>query len=205
MTEVSRKTTALAAAAALIGSTCIAWSAPAVAQSGPPRAPMGCGAAALTGVAPDIMTYDSQTGTQVFVDQDGKTKMTAYNGRTRSAAQVSGDLSQHGTPEVCTVDGTPQGDSYSIRPVGDSAQIAGFDGKTGEAWRMDADGSLAREHDCFKLGAGLYAGNKGDVGVLGPQIAAGRDFAAVGVGIGDAMVAPLMVKDGMIGLGVLKC
>jgi len=205
MTISPRKTTALLAAAATVASSCLIWTAPAVAQPGPGRmAGGGCGQQALTGQAPDIMTYDSRSGTQVFVDQSQRTEVTAYNPRTRSAAHVAGDLGQHGTPEVCTVDGTPGGDAYSIRPVGDSAQITGFDGRTGQTWRMDGDGSLMREHDCFKLGLGLFAGNRGDMAVLGPTLAAGRDSAAVGVAVGDHVIG-LGAQNGMIGAGVLKC
>lgn len=205
MTSISRKGAAVLAAAAMVSSSCVIWAAPAAAQPLPPRPAQGCGTQSLTGTAPDIMTYDSRSGTQVFVDQGARTDITAYNARTRSAAHVDGDLSRHGTPEVCVTDGTPGGDSYSIHPVGDSAQITGYDGRTGQSWRMDGDGYLSREHDCFKLGLGLFAGDRGNVGTLGPQIAAGRDFAAIGVGVGDAMIAPLAVKDGMIGMGVLKC
>ena len=205
MTSAPRKTPAILAVAATLMSG--VWTVPtqALDQAGPPRPPQACGQSSLTGQAPDIMTYDSRSGTQVFVDQGNRTNITAYNARTRSATQMNGDLSQHGTPDLCTVDGTPGGDAYSLRPQGDSAVLTGFDGKTGQTWRMDGDGSLQRENDCFKMGLGLFAGTRGNMVGLGPTIAVGRDFAGVGLSVGNAVIAPLAAKDGMIGAGVLSC
>lgn len=62
MTSAPRKTSAVLAVAATLMSG--VWTVPtqALAQAGPPRPPQACGQSALTGQAPDIMTYDLPLG-----------------------------------------------------------------------------------------------------------------------------------------------
>ena len=190
-------------AALAMATNTLAWTSPALARSAP-RPPQVCGQKSLSGIAPDVMTYDSQSGTQVLLNPGPDTQVTAFNARTRSAAHVGGDLGRPGTPESCVVDGTPGGSAYAIQPVGNGVEITGYDGKTGQVWRMDGDGSFARENDCFKAGLGLFAGSRGNMVGVGPAISVGRDSVGVGLAVGDGM-AGLVAKDGIVGIGVLTC
>lgn len=129
-----------------------------------------CGAP-ITGQAPDIMTYDSATGTQVFVGgtRGGGTDVAAYNAQTGSAAGLSGDLSRPGLVSSCAVDGLT-GESYGVtsdRPG--QVTLSGRDDR-GERYQFTrADGRTdvwdpRYENYCFRSGTGLF----------GPPSAGGR-------------------------------
>lgn len=160
-------------AALVIGSTLV--SAQAWAQRGPggpgPKRGGGrdvCGAP-LTGQAPDIMTYDSTTGTQVFVggQRGGGTDVSTYNAQTGSAAALSGDLSRPGLVSSCAVDGFTR-ESYGVtsdRPGqvtvtgkddrGQRYQFTRADGRT-EVW------DPRYENRCFRSGLGLFGSGPAD-------------------------------------------
>lgn len=126
-----------------------------------------CGAP-LTGQAPDIMTYDSTTGTQVFVggQRGGGAEVSAFNAQIGSAAALNGDLSRPGLVSSCAVDGVT-GESYRVtsdRPGqlsvsgrddrGERYQFTRSDGRT-EIW------DPRYENRCFRSGLGLSGGQPG--------------------------------------------
>jgi hypothetical protein len=125
-----------------------------------------CGAP-LTGQAPDVMTYDRASGTQVFVSGQGGTEVSAFNQRTGSSAGMRGDLSKPGVTEACAADALT-GDGYAVssRGPGDIA-VVGRDGQTGERWAIKrTDGTTEYwdprgEHRCFRAGLGLFPGTRG--------------------------------------------
>lgn len=157
--------------------------------------PAACGEP-LTGQAPDIMTYDSSTGTQVFVGggRGGDTEVSAYNAQTRSAAALSGDLSRPGLVASCAVDGISR-ESYAVAPDGaGKITVSGRD-ERGERWAFTrADGQVEvwdprGDNRCFKSGLGIFtsSGNLGVAvasppGALGLGVAVGDRFGGVGVG-----------------------
>jgi hypothetical protein len=151
-----------------------------------------CGGA-IVGRAPDIMTYDSSTGTQVFVGRpDAETSMAAYNTRTGSSAAVEGDLTRPGLANLCSVDGVGRA-SVAVAPNGrGGVTIAGRDGQDRWAVVKDQNGrviwSPGAENDCFKAGIGIMTRD----GLIGPAIAAGPNRAGLGVSVGS----------GFAGLGV---
>jgi hypothetical protein len=117
------------------------------------------------------MTYDSATGTQVFVggQRGGGTDVAAYNAQTGSAAGLSGDLSRPGLVSSCAVDGLTR-ESYGVtsdRPG--QVTLSGRDDR-GERYQFTrADGRTdvwdpRYENDCFRSGTGLF----------GPPSAGGR-------------------------------
>lgn len=129
-----------------------------------------CGAP-ITGQAPDIMTYDSSTGTQVFVGgtRGGGTDVAAYNAQTGSVAALNGDLSRPGLVSSCAVDGLTR-ESYGVtsdRPG--QVTMSGRDDR-GERYQFTrADGRTdiwdpRYENYCFRSGTGLF----------GPAAAGGR-------------------------------
>jgi hypothetical protein len=150
--------------AALIASTSLVGVASAQDRGpggpGPSRRPMPCGAP-LTGEAPDVMTYDRATGTQVFVGGKGQTEVSAFNRETGSSAALRGDLSRPGVTESCAVDKL-SGDAYRVNSdgPGDMA-VSGRTGQTGERWAFRApDGSTQywdprADNRCFRDGLGL--------------------------------------------------
>jgi len=134
-------------------------------RPGPPgRVPCG---APLTGQAPDVMTYDRATGTQVFVSGQGGTEVSAFNQRTGSSAGLRGDLSRPGVTEACASDALT-GDGYAVtsRGPGDIA-VVGRDGQTGERWAIKrSDGTTEYwdprgEHRCFRGSLGIFPGARG--------------------------------------------
>ncbi len=155
-------------AAVLVASTLVAGQA--YAQRGPGGPPLPrhgggrdvCGAP-LTGQAPDIMTYDSTTGTQVFVGstRGGGTDVAAYNAQTGSAAGLSGDLSRPGLVASCSVDGLGR-ESYGVtsdRPG--QLTVTGHDDHGARYQFTRADGRTEvwdprRENRCFRSGLGLF-------------------------------------------------
>jgi hypothetical protein len=161
--------------AVLIASTSLAGVASAQ-DRGPPLAggpgrPAPCGAP-LTGEAPDIMTYDRATGTQVFVGGKGQTEVSAFNRETGSSAALSGDLSRPGVTESCAVDRL-SGDAYRVSSDGPGdVAVAGRSGRTGERWAFRApDGSTQywdprADNRCFREGLGM--GPNGSLG-SGPR------------------------------------
>ncbi|MBC7669884.1 hypothetical protein [Caulobacter sp. DWR2-3-1b2] len=130
-------------------------------SNGPPsRRPTPCGAP-LTGEAPDVMTYDRATGTQVFVGGKGQTEVSAFNRETGSSAAMRGDLSRAGVTETCAVDKL-SGDSYRVSSDGPGdINVSGRTGRTGERWSFRApDGSTQywdprADNRCFRDGLGL--------------------------------------------------
>ena len=162
--------------AALIASTAAsgAWSQETrVYRDGPAngpqdsRRPTPCGAP-LTGEAPDVMTYDRATGTQVFVGgpssrNGGQTEVSAFNRDTGSSAALRGDLSKAGVAESCAVDKL-SGDAYRVQSdgPGDMA-VSGRTGSTGERWAFRApDGSTQywdprADNRCFREGVGMQS------------------------------------------------
>jgi hypothetical protein len=134
--------------------------------SGPAR-PTPCGAP-LTGEAPDVMTYDRATGTQVFVGgpsgrNGGQTEVSAFNRETGSSAALRGDLSRPGVAEACAVDRL-SGDAYRVNSEGPGdVAVSGRTGRTGERWAFRApDGSTQywdpkADNRCFREGLGLGA------------------------------------------------
>lgn len=117
----------------------------------------------ITGKAPDVMTYDSTTGTQVFVGggRDGGTEVAAYNVQTGSVAGLSGDLSRPGLVSSCSVDGLTR-ESYGIssdRPG--HVALTGRDDR-GERYQFTrADGRVETwdpryDNYCFRAGSGLF-------------------------------------------------
>jgi len=159
-----------------IGALALSMAAAGLAQAQPGPGPVAakrpagrggpCGAP-LTGQAPDVMTYDRATGTQVFVSGQGGTEVSAYNQRTGSSAGLRGDLSKPGVTESCASDALT-GDGYAVtsRGPGDIA-VVGRDGQTGERWAIKrTDGSTEYwdprgEHRCFRAGLGLFPGTRG--------------------------------------------
>ena len=142
----------------------------------------------LTGEAPDIMTCDSATGTQVFVGggRGGDTEVSAYNAQTKSAAALSGDLSRPGLVSSCAVDGFTR-ESYSAASDGPGQlSVSGRD-ERGERWAFTrADGRVEvwdprGDNRCFKSGLGIFTPNGG----LGLAVAAAPGAAGVGVAVGD--------------------
>ena len=131
-------------------------------SSSAPRRPTPCGAP-LTGEAPDVMTYDRATGTQVFVGGKGQTEVSAFNRETGSSAALRGDLSRPGVTESCAVDKL-SGDAYRVSSQGPGdMQVTGRTGETGERWAFRApDGSTQYwdprdDNRCFRQGLGLGA------------------------------------------------
>jgi hypothetical protein len=136
-------------------------------QSGQPRIYYGgrggpCGMPQL-GEAPDIMTYDRTTGTQVFVGGGrGDANVAAYNARTGSSAALNGDLSKPGLVSSCAVDGFSR-DGYGYGGSG-QAGGSGRDSK-GQRWAFTrADGQVELwdprgDNRCFKSGLGFLGPN----------------------------------------------
>lgn len=128
----------------------------------PPKRRDVCGSP-LTGKTPDVMTYDSATGTQVFVGggRDGGTDVAAYNVQTGSVAGLSGDLSRPGLVSSCSVDGLTR-ESYGVssdRPG--QINLTGRDDR-GERYQFTrADGRVESwdpryDNQCFRSGSGLF-------------------------------------------------
>jgi|GEM_PF-901409 len=198
MSRIAQGLTAAFAVSTVIAASPVAAQGQAQVFYQPPAAAAGryapCGAPP-TGKAPDIMTYDKETGTQIFVGGGrGDTEVAAYNPRTRSAAALSGDLASPGLVSSCAVDGSPGGGSYAARSDGNGhVQVNGRDAYG--SWSMTRRdgvtdiGGPGREHRCFKSGLGLFSpnGNLGLAvasapGAVGVGIAAGHGFGGVGVG-----------------------
>lgn len=116
----------------------------------------------LVGQAPDIMTYDRVTGTQIFVGGGkGDTDVSAYNAQTRSSAALTGDLSKPGLVASCAVDGLLN-QSYGVtsdRPG--ELSVTSRDGQ-GDRWAFTrADGQIEiwdprGDNRCFKSGVGVF-------------------------------------------------
>lgn len=168
------------------------------AQRGPggPRQGRDVCGAPLVGAAPDIMSYDSASGTQVFVGgaPGGGTDVAAYNAQTGSAAGMSGDLARPGLVSSCAVDGFSRR-SYGVDATKpDELSVSGRD-ERGERWAFTrADGRVEvwdprGDNRCFKSGLGIFtpAGGYGVAlasppGALGVGVAVGQHFGGVGVG-----------------------
>jgi hypothetical protein len=149
--------------AVLIASTSLsgAWAQSDRRGEGPPPPPsrqMPCGAP-LTGEAPDVMTYDRATGTQVFVGGKGQTEVSAFNRDTGSSAALRGDLSKPGVAEACASDNLSK-DAYSVTSRG-PGDIRANGRSAGERWAFRApDGSTQywdprADNRCFRDGLGL--------------------------------------------------
>ncbi|WP_297509844.1 hypothetical protein [uncultured Caulobacter sp.] len=137
--------------------------------TGPRRGGAGVCGAPLTGQAPDIMTYDSATGTQVFVGgtRGGGTDVSAYNAQTGSAAGLSGDLSRPGLVSSCAVDGITH-ESYGVtsdRPG--QVTMSGRDDRGARYQFTRADGRTEvweprYENRCFRSSLGLFGSSPSD-------------------------------------------
>ena len=107
---------------------------------GGPRSEEYCGEA-QGATAPDVMTYDRNSKTEVLVGSGpgAATSVTGINRGSGSAFSVQGDLSQPGTPYVCTADNLKQ-QGYAIIPRADGAtDVTGYNGQTGRRFEV-ADG-----------------------------------------------------------------
>lgn len=131
-------------------------------RRGPPGGRGGPCGGPLVGQAPDIMTYDRATGTQIFVGGGkGDTDVSAYNAQTRSSAALTGDLSKPGLVSSCAVDGILN-QSYGVnsdRPG--ELSVHSRDGQ-GDRWAFTrADGRVEiwdprGDNRCFKSGVGVF-------------------------------------------------
>jgi hypothetical protein len=127
-----------------------------------------CGAP-LTGQAPDSMSYDSTTGTQVFVGggRGGGTDVSAYNAQTGSAAALNGDLSRPGLVSSCAVDGITH-ESYGV--TSDRPGQVSFSGRDdhGERYQFTREDGRTElwdprfENRCFRSGTGLFGPGSAD-------------------------------------------
>jgi hypothetical protein len=141
-----------------------------------PRGPGGggrggpCGGP-LVGQAPDIMTYDRSTGTQVFVGggKGGDSDVSTFNAQTGSAAALKGDLSKPGLVSSCAVDGFSR-DSYGVTSDRQGQlSVTSRDGR-GDRWAFTrADGRVEiwdprDDNRCFKSGLGIFQGGRGAAG-----------------------------------------
>jgi hypothetical protein len=105
-----------------------------------PRPEAYCGQTQGT-TAPDVMTYDRNSRTEVMVGSGpgAATSVTGINRGSGSGFSVQGDLAQPGTPYVCTADNIKQ-QGYAITPRPDGgSQVSGYDGQTGRRFEV-ADG-----------------------------------------------------------------
>lgn len=162
---------------------------------GPGRGREACGSP-MTGAAPDIMSYDSATGTQVFVNsgRGTGTDVSAYNAQSGSAAQFAGDLSRPGLVSSCSVDGFSR-QAYGVDATRPGQVVVSGRDERGERWAFTrADGKVEvwdprGDNRCFKSGLGIFtpAGGYGVAlatppGAVGVGIAAGQHFGGVGLG-----------------------
>jgi hypothetical protein len=88
--------------------------------------------------APDIMTYDRKTGTEVLVGRgDGATgDVTGINRTTGSTYAVHGDLTGPETTEFCTANGETNS-AYSVTGAGAGGVVVrGQDGATGRRFQV---------------------------------------------------------------------
>lgn len=185
---------ALATVSSLVATQAWAQSGPG-GPGGPGRGREVCGAP-TTGAAPDIMSYDSATGTQVFVNsgRGTGTDVSAYNAQTGSAAQFIGDLSRPGLVSSCSVDGFSR-QAYGVDATRPGQLVVSGRDERGERWAFTrADGKVEvwdprGDNRCFKSGLGIFtpAGGYGVAlatppGAIGVGIAAGQHFGGVGVG-----------------------
>jgi hypothetical protein len=148
--------------ALLMATTSLAVAEAQPGRRGPPGGRGGPCGGPLVGQAPDIMTYDRSTGTQIFVGGGpGDANVSAYNAQTRSAAGLTGDLSKPGLVASCAVDGF-NNQSYGVssdRPG--ELSVNSRDGR-GDRWAFTrADGRVEiwdprGDNRCFKSGVGLF-------------------------------------------------
>ncbi len=131
--------------AALVVSTSLVAAASAqdrvLAGTGPANRPMPCGAP-LTGEAPDVMTYDRATGTQVFVGGKGRPRSAPSTATPARRPPCAATSARPASPKSCAVDRV-SGDAYRVssRGPGDM-QVTGRTGETGERWSFRAPGRL---------------------------------------------------------------
>jgi hypothetical protein len=166
-----------------------------------------CGAAALTGEAPAIMTYDKSTGTQVFVSGKAQTEVSAYNRETGSSAALKGDLGRPGVVSSCSSDGVTH-DSYAVTSEGPGQlAVVGHDGASGQTWGAvrGPDGRaewLRNENNCFKAGLGLFVPG----GAFGPAVGGGPGVGEVGLATGDKFVGlGVDTRGGLPSVGLVGC
>jgi hypothetical protein len=149
--------------AILMATTSLAVAEAQPARRGPPSGRGGPCGGPLVGEAPDIMTYDRATGTQVFVGggKGGDSDVSTFNAQTGSAAALKGDLSKPGLVSSCAVDGF-NNQSYGVtsdRPG--ELNVNSRDGR-GDRWAFTrADGRVEiwdprGDNRCFKSGTGLF-------------------------------------------------
>lgn len=123
--------------------------------------------------APDIMTYDRKTGSEVLVGDgaSGRTSVTGLNRESGTTFHVDGDLNSRETASLCTANGQT-GRDYSIRGDHGATVVSGEDTRTKRGFEVvqGADGrSTMREIGphalaCTRARLGLAAKAKAEVG-----------------------------------------
>jgi len=99
------------------------WPGAAAAASATPEAFCGQSQAA----APDIMTYNRETGTQVDISNGASTHMSALNRRAGASASVAGDLAAAATPYSCDASALTRTGHAVVPLPGGGAQVLGYD------------------------------------------------------------------------------
>jgi hypothetical protein len=99
-------------------------------------APAFCGAREAVR-APDIMTYDRNTHSEVLVGggPGRPTEVTGLNRETGSVYNVRGDLAGPRTTDFCTVNGET-GSAYTLRGENGATVVTGVDGQTGRQFAV---------------------------------------------------------------------
>jgi hypothetical protein len=87
--------------------------------------------------APDVMTYDRNTGSEVLVGDgpSGHTAVTGINRETGSTFSVKGDLTSPETTSMCNANGLT-GSAYEVRGDGAKTVVKGQDGETGRRFEV---------------------------------------------------------------------
>jgi hypothetical protein len=100
------------------------------------RAPGYCGQREAVR-APDVMTYDRDTHSEVLVGggPGRPTEVTGINRETGSAYNVKGDLAGPKTTDFCTAN-AETGSAYAIRGEDGATMVRGHDGQTGREFAV---------------------------------------------------------------------
>jgi hypothetical protein len=87
--------------------------------------------------APDVMTYDRNTGSEVLVGDgpSGHTAVTGLNRETGTTFAVKGDLTSPETTSMCTTNGVT-GSAYAVSGEGAKTVVKGQDGATGRRFEV---------------------------------------------------------------------
>jgi hypothetical protein len=100
------------------------------------RAPGYCGQREAVR-APDVMTYDRDTHSEVLVGggPGRPTEVTGINRETGSAYSVKGDLAGPKTTDFCTAN-AETGSAYAVRGEDGATVVRGHDGQTGREFAV---------------------------------------------------------------------